>query len=168
MATLTNEYVQSRIASQFGDKITEQVESYGMLTVTVHHEAYFDLIKWLKEDAEINCMFLTDLTAAHYPDRKEEELNVVVHLHNLPANFRIRVKTYIASAHPHLPSLTPLYKSANWMERESFDFFGVKFTGHPKLKTILNVDDMDYHPMLKQYPMEDQTREDKDNKYFGR
>ncbi len=54
------------------------------------------------------------------------------------------------------------------MERESFDFFGVKFTGHPKLKTILNVEDMDYHPMLKQYPMEDQTREDKDNKYFGR
>ena len=168
MATLTNALVQSRIAAQFGENIYSFEESYGMLTVTVMPNHYHALIQWLKEDAEINCMFLTDLTAAHYPDKKGEEMAVIVHLHNLPANYRIRIKTFIPAAHPHLPSLTDIYKGANWMERETFDFFGIKFTGHPDLRIILNVEDMDYHPMLKQYPMEDQTREDKDNKYFGR
>lgn len=168
MATLTNAHVQSRIAAQFGENISSFEESYGMLTVTVKPENYHALIQWLKEDAEINCMFITDLTAAHYPDKNGEEMAVIVHLHNLPANYRIRIKTFIPEAHPHIPSLTNVYKGANWMERETFDFFGIKFIGHPDLRIILNVEDMDYHPMLKQYPMEDQTREDKDNKYFGR
>jgi NADH-quinone oxidoreductase subunit C len=63
---------------------------------------------------------------------------------------------------------TSLYSSANWMERETYDFFGVNFIGHPNLKRILNVDEMDYFPLRKQYPLEDQTRIDKDDEMFGR
>ena len=61
-----------------------------------------------------------------------------------------------------------MYAAANWMERETFEFYGINFLGHPDLRIILNVEDMDYHPLLKQYPLVDATRTDKDDKYFGR
>jgi NADH-quinone oxidoreductase subunit C len=61
-----------------------------------------------------------------------------------------------------------LFDGANWQERETFDFFGVNFEGHPNMTRILNMDEMDYHPMLKQYHLEDGTREDKDDRFFGR
>lgn len=168
MGNLSNEHVLQKIQARFAGHITNSEESYGMLNVTVHKDHYYELVKWLKEEEEINCMFLTDLTAVHYPDRKNEELCVVVHLHNLLRNFRIRVKAYVPASHPSIKSLCSLHKAANWMERETFDFYGVHFNGHPNLARILNVEDMNYHPLLKQYPLEDQTREDKNNKYFGR
>ena len=71
-------------------------------------------------------------------------------------------------ADPVVPTLTDLYNAANWMERETYDFYGVIFTGHPNLIRILNVEDMDYFPMRKQYPVEDGTREDKTDLFFGR
>jgi NADH-quinone oxidoreductase subunit C len=165
---MNNESVLYQLQSHLGDKLQHHDESYGMLNITVHKDDYYDLIKWLKENKDMDFMFLTDLTAVHYPERTHEELCVVVHLHNLPANFRLRIKSYIPSAHPNIRSLTSIYKAANWMERETYDFYGIHFTGHPNLKRILNVDDMNYFPMLKQYPLEDQMREDKDDRYFGR
>ena len=166
MSTLTNANVLEAIQARFANTTSE--EQYGLLTVTVAKDDYYELIKWLKEDSSLNFFFLTDLTAVHYTERKGEELCIVVHLHNLMRNFRLRVKTYIPLEHPHIKSLTSVYPGANWMERETFDNFGVHFNGHPNLKRILNVEDMNYHPLLKQYPLEDQTREDKNNKYFGR
>ncbi len=112
--------------------------------------------------------FLTDLQAVHYPDNTGRELAVVYHLHNLQANVRIRFKVYTNISTPDVFSATALYSAANWMERETYDFFGVNFVGHPNLKRILNVDEMDYFPMRKEFPLEDQTRIDKDDDMFGR
>ena len=64
--------------------------------------------------------------------------------------------------------MTDLFAGANWMERETYDFFGIEFVGHPDLRRILNEDSMDYFPMRKEYALEDATREDKDDRYFGR
>lgn len=83
-------------------------------------------------------------------------------------NVRLRIKTFIPIAKPEIASVTSLYSSANWMERETYDFYGIIFTGHPNLTRILNVDEMDYFPMRKEYPLEDGTRQDKVDEYFGR
>ena len=83
-------------------------------------------------------------------------------------NVRIRVKTYLPINNPEIQSITGLFASANWMERETFDFYGIIFKGHPNLKRILNVEYLDYFPLRKEYPLEDPTREDKDNRFFGR
>src|SRR6202000_1493801 len=69
---------------------------------------------------------------------------------------------------PDIFTATKLYSAANWMERETYDFFGVNFVGHRKLKRILNVEEMEYFPSRKEFPLEDQTRIDKDDAMFGR
>jgi NADH-quinone oxidoreductase subunit C len=96
------------------------------------------------------------------------EFEVIYHLHNLVANQRVRLKVALPEAQLSLPTLTGLFAGANWMERETFDFYGVIFEGHPDLRRILNMDDMDYHPLRKQYALEDETRTDKNDTFFGR
>ena len=89
-------------------------------------------------------------------------------LHNLVNNQRIRLKIYLPVENPVAPTLTGVFAAANWLERETYDFYGVIFEGHPNLKRILNVDEMIIFPMRKEYPLEDQTREDKNDSMFGR
>ena len=83
-------------------------------------------------------------------------------------NTRLRVKTFVKEDDPKMPTITDLFSSANWMERETYDFYGIVFEGHPNLIRILNVEYMDYFPMRKEYPLEDATRKDKDDRFFGR
>ncbi len=166
--TLTNETIQQKLTEKFGDQLTNWQEPYGMLTFTAPKDLNLKVLQFLYDDTELRFQFLTDLQAVHYPDRKGEELAVVYHLHNLVDNLRIRFKVYTSIEKPDVFSATALYQAANVMERETYDFFGVNFTGHPNLKRILNVDEMDYFPMRKQYPVEDQLRIDKDDEMFGR
>jgi NADH-quinone oxidoreductase subunit C len=111
---------------------------------------------------------MMDLTGINYPDRKGEELGVIYHVHNLRDNVRLRIKVFTDILSPKIFTATQLFKSANWMERETYDFFGIDFVGHPNMTRILNVDEMDYFPLRKEYPLEDQTRIDKDDAMFGR
>jgi len=83
-------------------------------------------------------------------------------------NQRIRLKVYTSEAKIQVPSVTSLFSTANWLERETYDFFGIEFTGHPNLTKILNMDDQPYFPLRKQYQLEDETRDDKDDSKFGR
>lgn len=165
---LNNEIIQQRLTAKFGDQLTRWEEPYGMLTFTAPKELNLKVLQFLYDDPELKFQFLTDLQAVHYPDNKGEELAVVYHLHNLTDNVRIRFKVFTGIEKPDVFSATALYRSANHMERETYDFFGVNFIGHPNLKRILNVDEMDYFPMRKQYPVEDQMRIDKDDEMFGR
>lgn len=166
--SLTNEIIQSRLLEKFGSSITEIAEPYGMLTFTAPRELNLKVMQFLYDDEQLRFRFLTDLQAVHYPDRKGEELAVVYHLHNFTDNVRLRFKVFAPVEKPDVFSATALYQSANFMERETYDFFGVNFVGHPNLIRILNVDEMDYFPMRKEYPLEDQTRIDKDDEMFGR
>lgn len=165
---LTYEHIKQRLVEKFGDQVTGFEEPYGMLTFEAPKELNLKVLRFLYDDAELQFRFLTDLQAVHYPDDTGRELAVVYHLHNLADNIRLRFKVYADISKPDVYSATALYASANWMERETYDFFGVNFVGHPNLKRVLNVDEMDYFPMRKEYPLEDQTRIDKDDEMFGR
>ncbi len=163
---LTHETIQTALTEKFGEALQGFEETYGMLAVTVSAKEALKLLQFLYEGHGFG--FLTDIAAVHYPDRAGEELCVVYHLHNLQENVRLRVKAYIPIAQPDIFTATKLYPGANWMERETYDFYGVNFIGHPNLIRIMNVDEMDYFPQRKEYPMEDATRRDKDDEMFGR
>lgn len=165
---LTNETIQQRLTEQFGEQLTEWEAPFGLLTFRAPAEMNLKVMQFLFDDQQMRFRFLTDLTAVHYPNREGEELCVVYHLHNLQDSVRLRMKVYVTSAKPDVFTATQVYSAANWMERETYDFFGVNFVGHPNLTRILNVDEMDYFPMRKEYEMEDPTRKDKDNEMFGR
>ncbi len=165
---LNNEKIQQILTEKFGDQLTDWQEPYGMLTFTGPKESNLKVLQFLFDEPSLGFRFLTDLQAVHYPDNKGQELAVVYHLHNLVDNIRIRFKVFTDITQPDVFSATALYQSANFMERETYDFFGVNFTGHPNLIRILNVDEMDYFPMRKEFPLEDQTRSDKDDEMFGR
>ena len=147
---------------------TDVEEPYGLLTATTTRERIHEVIAGLQQDQEIKLNFLTTLCGINYPENEGKELGVIYHLHSLTKNIRLRLKIFFPLADPTVPTMTDLYSAANWLERETFDFYGVIFTGHPNLIRILNVEDMDYHPMRKQYPLEDGTREDKTDLFFGR
>jgi NADH-quinone oxidoreductase subunit C len=165
---LTNEQILKRLQDRLGEQITEFSAPYNFLTFAVPKELNLKVLQFLYDDPELNFKFLTDICAVHYPERTGEELAVVYHLHNLVDNVRIRMKVYTSIDQPDVFSATQLFQSANWMERETYDFYGVNFVGHPNLKRILNVEEMDYFPMRKEFPLEDQSRIDKDDEMFGR
>lgn len=165
---LNNDYIKQRLTEKFGEQVTNFEEPFDMLTFEAPKEINLKVLQFLYDDEGLQFRFMTDLQAVHYPDNTGRELAVVYHLHNLQANVRIRFKVYTSISTPDVFSATALFSAANWMERETYDFYGVNFVGHPNLKRILNVDEMDYFPMRKEFPLEDQTRIDKDDDMFGR
>jgi NADH-quinone oxidoreductase subunit C len=165
---LTNEFITQKLIEKFGEAITNIEEPYGLLTFEVPKEMNLKVMQFLQDDPDLQFRFLTDLCGVHYPDQTGRELGVVYHLHNMPLNVRVRFKVFTSIQQPDVFTATKLYESANWQERETYDFYGINFVGHPNLKRILNVDEMDYFPLRKEYPLEDQTRIDKDDEMFGR
>jgi len=166
--SLTNETIKQRLADKFGEALTQFEEPYGMLSFEAPKELNLKVLNFLFDDPELRFQFLTDLTAVHYPAYVGRELAVVYHLHNLVDNVRIRFKVFTDIKSPDVYTATGLFSAANWLEREAYDFYGVNFVGHPNLIRIQNVDEMDYFPQRKEYPLEDQTRIDKDDEMFGR
>lgn len=164
---MTSEFVLEAINREFPEAVISSSEPYGFLTVEVKKEELKKVIHHLKESS-LNFMFLTDICGIHYPDHKEKELGVIYHLHNLQENFRIRIKSFFPKDNAEVDSITDLYSGANWMERETYDFYGITFKGHPDLRVILNMEELGCHPLLKEYALEDGTRTDKDDSMFGR
>ena len=165
---LTNKTIQDKLREKFGEQVYAFEEPYGLLTFAADKDINLKVLNFLHQDEELNFVFLTDLCGVHYPDNKGKELAVVYHLHNMTDNIRIRFKVFTDISQPDIYTATGLFSAANWMERETYDFFGINFVGHPNLKRILNVEEMDYFPLRKEFPLEDQTRIDKDDEMFGR
>jgi NADH-quinone oxidoreductase subunit C len=158
--------INEKLNSRFPGAVLSAELLYDFPVIVVSPSQVHEVLRFLKEDPELNFHFLTDLTGMQTPD--EKELGVIYHLHNMPRNTRVRVKTFFDMSKPEIPTATDLWAGADWMERETYDFFGVRFKGHPNLRRILNVDEMDIFPLRKEYPLEDQTRDDKQDRQFGR
>ncbi len=161
---------QEKLISVINEKFEGEIIEAGMvkdfLTLILKKEKIIDIIRHLYHHPEAKFQYLTTMFAVHYPD--QNQIAMVYQLHNLNTNQRIRLKIFLSADNPTTSTLTTVFSAANWMEREAYDFFGVLFTGHPNLKRILNVEDMLIFPMRKEYPLEDQTREDKNDLMFGR
>ena len=154
------------ITSLISDEITFEVDKYNQPCVILPAEKVHLVITELKTN--LGYSYLNDLTGAHYPNNEGGEFQVIYHIHNLFENVRFRIKVNLPKETPQIQSITDLFSGANWMERETFDFFGIQFISHPNLTRILNMDNMDYHPMRKEYALEDETRKDKNDTFFGR
>lgn len=166
---LTNTDIQNKLTEKFGNAVSNFRMEYDILTFDSEPSIIVNLIRYMHKDELLKFNFLTDLCGMHYPDNdKQAQFAVVYLLHNWIDNIRVRIKVYLDDDQPKVDTLTDVFKAANWMERETYDFFGIKFTGHPNLKRILNVDSMTSFPLRKEHPLEDAGRTDKDDRFFGR
>jgi len=160
--------IQEKITQKFGSNALNFETQKGVFSFEVDSNSMHEVIQFLKEDQDLNFHFLTDLCGIHFPDNDENhQFAVVYHLHNWIENVRIKIKTYL-TGNPEIDTITDLFLCSNWMERETWDFYGINFKGHPQLKRILNMDEMISHPMRKEFPLEDSGRTDKDDRFFGR
>lgn len=166
---LETAYIQEKLTRKFGNKVLNFTMSRDIFSFEATPDAIHEVIRTLKVDEDLNFHFLTDLCGVHYPDNdSKHQFAVVYHLHNWVENVRIRVTTYLTDENLEVNSITDLFLCSNWMERETFDFYGINFIGHPQLKRILNMEEMVSFPMRKEFPMEDSGRTDKDDRFFGR
>lgn len=161
--------IQDKLTETFGADVLHFNQERDVFSFEVSADKITAVMLFLKNDETLRFNFLTDLCGIHYPDNEvNRQFAVVYHMHNWYENIRIKIKTFISGANPEIRTVSNIFLSANWMERETYDFFGIKFIGHPQLKRILNMDEMTSFPMRKEFPMEDGGRTDKDDRFFGR
>ena len=165
---MNNEQLLAIAQNALGAQLTNaETERDGMICLTITSGSLHGFMKTLRDEHGFN--FLTSLCGVHYHEAQPVELLGAVYiLHNWTANVRMRVKCLVPKSEPNIPSMHDVWASANWQERETFDFYGIIFEGHPNLTRILNVDEMDFFPLRKEYPLEEQTRNDKMDYMFGR
>jgi len=166
MEAAAQEKIISVINEKFEGEIIEATMLTDFFTIIVKKEQIVDIISHLYHHPDTKFQFLTTLCGIHFPE--QNQIVVMYQLHNMVTNQRLRLKIFLPADNAVTKTLTTVFAAANWMERETYDFYGVIFEGHPNLKRILNVDEMIIFPMRKEYPLEDQTREDKNDLMFGR
>jgi NADH-quinone oxidoreductase subunit C len=151
LAEKTVELVRSR----FGEAVLEVVEHRGETTIVVPAEKVPAIAKLLRDHAALRYNFMADLTAVDWPERVPR-YDVVYHLLSLETRAVIRLKTRVGQPgeeHPAVPTVSTIWPTANWCEREVYDLFGITFTGHPDLRRILMPEDWTGHPLRKDYPL---------------
>ena len=163
-----NQDFLAAIQAQFGADVLAHDIAFDILNIEITPSQIHLVIEWLQQHPTLNVNYLTNIAGIHYPESAGREFAVVYQLHSWKNNIRLRIKGYLPKENLHIATVTDLFAGANWMERETYDFFGICFDGHPDLRRILNMEDMDYFPMRKEYVLEDATREDKDDRFFGR
>ena len=166
---LESTVIQTKLVDQFDTKVSNFAQQHDIFTFEVASESNVEVMRFLKEDPTLRFNFLTDICGIHYPDASpEKQFAVAYHMHNWFDNTRIRFKCFLSLDNLEINTVTSLFLGANWQERETYDFYGIIFKGHPQLKRILNMDEMTSFPMRKEFPLEDGGRTDKDDRFFGR
>ena len=144
------------VKKNFPDAVLESHSHLGDDTVVLAPGRWKEVCRFLKDNQQSDMDMLTDLTGVDYPDR-DPRFEIVAHLYSLSRGHRLRVKARVGDREGEtveIDTLTELWASANWMERECFDMFGVKFLGHPDLRRILTYPEFEGHPLRKDYPAE--------------
>lgn len=147
--------VLTKLKQRFPGDVVSTSSWRGDDTAVIKREAITRVLEFCKDDPELAFNFLMDLSAVDYmtyPKAQPARFGVAYHLYSLSKNHRVRLKVFV-NANEEIETACPLYKSANWMEREVFDQYGLKFKNHPNLKRILNHQEFVGHPLRKDYPM---------------
>jgi NADH-quinone oxidoreductase subunit C len=142
--------VAQKLQEKFGDKVLAITEFRDEVTVRVKKAAWFEVHQFLRDDPDCAFGMMIDETAADYPLR-DERFDVISHLLSITKRHRFRIK---ASTSENIPSLCAVWKTANWLERETYDMFGIIYDGHPDLRRILMAEDWEGFPLRKDYPTE--------------
>jgi NADH-quinone oxidoreductase subunit C len=145
-----------KLKEKFASSVLDAKEFRGEVTVTVKKEDIVAICRFLRDELRYN--LLTDVTAVDYLGQ-EPRFMVVYNLYSIPNKDRLRVKAAVAEGDCTIDTVTALWDSADWVERETFDLFGITFTGHPDLRRILMTDDWVGHPLRKDYPLQGPDRE---------
>jgi NADH-quinone oxidoreductase subunit C len=142
-----------KLRAAFEGAIGEAVEFVGQISVRIDRASISEVCDFLKRDEQTPFDYLSDLTCVHFPDRGEAPFEVVYNLYSIPGNERIRLKV-ATTAEEAVETVTPVWPAANWMEREVFDLFGIRFSNHPDLRRLLLPPDWEGHPLRKDFPLE--------------
>lgn len=148
---MDNSFIFSRIKPKFADLIIETVEFRGELTVVIKKEKLVEICKFLRDDSDLKFDHLADVSGVDFLERAPR-FDISYHMYSIPKNHRLRIKLKIEE-NEAIPSVTSVWSTANWHEREIFDMFGLKFEGHPDLRRILMADDWVGHPLRRDYPL---------------
>lgn len=149
---MDNSTVIERVRSALPGAVTDAREFRGQLSLHVPRERIVELAEFLRDDEELRYNFLENLCGVDYLGR-DPRFEVVYHLLSHPNRHRICLKVGVPEADPAVPTLTGLWAAANWQERETFDMFGIVFSGHPSLDRILMPEDWVGHPLRKDVPL---------------
>jgi NADH-quinone oxidoreductase subunit C len=141
------------VQEKLGTRVLSCATVHGDETAVLDREGLRDSFRVLKEDAILNFDFLTDITAVDYWKKRDPRFEVVYHLSSLKGRRRLRVKVPVPETDPVVESLTPLWAGANFLEREVWDLFGIRFLGHPDLRRVLLYEEFQGHPLRKDYPV---------------
>lgn len=142
-----------KLKARFDGAVIEAAEFIGQVSIRIEADRIVEVCNFLRDDADTRFNYLSDLTCVHYPLGPERPMEIVYNLYSIPRNDRVRLKVAIAEG-ASVDSVTGVWPAANWMEREVYDLFGVKFSNHPDLRRILLPPDWEGHPLRKDYPLE--------------
>ena len=142
-----------RLKDKFGEAIGDASEFIGQLSVYVERERIVEVCDFLKRDENAPFNYLSDLTCVHYPDRGAVSFEIVYNLFSISTNERVRLKAK-TSEDAGIDSVTCVWPSANWLEREVYDLFGIRFANHPDLRRLLLPPDWEGYPLRKDFPLE--------------
>ena len=141
-----------RLQGAFPDALVATHADLGDATACVDPAQLLDVMRFLRDDEATAFEMLMDLTAVDLLGRREPRFEVVYHLYSVARGHRLRVKAGVPESAPEIASLCPIWPSANWMEREVWDLYGIRFNGHPDLRRLLLYDEFEGHPLRKDYP----------------
>jgi NADH-quinone oxidoreductase subunit C len=147
----TKELILNKVNEKFGSEVEEVVEFAGDLSITVKKDSIVNLANFLKNDSELEFVMCKDVTAIDWATRKNR-FTAVYNVYSFKLNFNLRIKANLDESES-IESVTSVWRSANWYERETFDMYGIKFINHPDLRRMYMPEGFEYHPLRKDFPL---------------
>jgi NADH-quinone oxidoreductase subunit C len=147
-----NAVIIDKLKARFGEQNLQVSEFRNELTIVVPKDRIVEICRFLKEDAELKFDLLADVCGIDM-NTPEKRFGVIYNLYSLTNKFRLRLKTFTEEEDPKVPTVTGVWGTANWHERETFDMFGIVFVGHPDLRRVYMPEEFEHHPLRKDFPL---------------